>query len=308
MTGERKPRTKLSSALAPRKAPKPLVGQTVLDRYLVERELASGSMGKVFRGLHTQLGRPVAIKVMHDHLAGERVLLERFRREGRVAGRLAHPNIVPVFDVGSLADGRPVMVMELVEGVQFADLMTLPMPRARVFALLGQVLDGLGHAHDMGLVHRDLKPENIIVEPGDVPRIADFGIAVLRGTEEEQRLTGTGVIIGTPLYMAPEQAKGEKVDHRADLYAFGIILYELLAGTEPFAGTAMEVASKKIDHDPPRIAGLEPALERYLWQLIARDPAARFQTARAAREALDQIASTDIAKALAVISLPARVK
>jgi serine/threonine protein kinase len=183
------------------------------------------------------------------------------------------------------------------------------MPRARMFALLGQILDGLGHAHEMGLVHRDLKPDNIIVEAGDVPRIADFGIAVLRGTEEEQqKLTGTGVIVGTPLYMAPEQAKCEAVDHRADLYAFGIILYELLSGTQPFTGTAMEVAATKIDHDPPPIAGLEPALDRYLWKLIARDPAARFQTARAAREALEQIASTDIAKALAVISLPARVK
>jgi serine/threonine-protein kinase len=292
------------------------VGTVVLDRYAVEAELDSGTMGVVYRGRHLKLPRQVAIKVMHEHLTGEPVLLERFRREGRACAKLGHPNVVSVLDVGELADGRPVMVMELATGVSLDDLMTTLMRRERIFGLVAQLLRGLDHAHAAGVVHRDLKPDNVIVEAGDVARIVDFGIAVLRGTDEElQRLTGTGVIIGTPLYMAPEQAKGERVDHRADLYALGIILYELLSGQAPFHGTAMEVATMKIDKDPPPIAGLDPILTRYLAKLTARDPEQRFATAHDALEVLElierdpaeaagRLGIIDVAKALATISLP----
>jgi serine/threonine-protein kinase len=189
-----------------------------------------------------------------------------------------------------------------------------------------QLLLGLEHAHAMGLVHRDLKPDNVIVsqdsDGSDVPRIVDFGIAVLNGTEETlDRLTATGMIVGTPLYMAPEQARAEEVDHRADLYALGIILYEMLSGTSPFDGTAMEVAVAKMDRDPPPISVraphvvVDPVLAAFMHKLIARKPLSRFATARIAYDLLtlfesDRLAAAaelgviDVARALAVVSLP----
>ncbi|MGE5185691.1 MAG: serine/threonine-protein kinase [Acidobacteriota bacterium] len=297
-----------------------MIGRLVLDRFVIEEELGRGAMGTVYRGRHVELPRRVAIKVMHAEHVQEPVLLARFYREAKLAGRLSHPNVVQVIDVGEDA-GCPVMVMELAEGQSLGELMAGdPFPRERIWELVRQLLRGLDHAHGCGLVHRDLKPDNVIVERasdgGDLARIVDFGIAVLCAPDEElQRLTGTGMIIGTPLYMAPEQAKAEAVDHRADLYALGIILYELLSGRQPFTGTAMEVAVDKIDHDPPPIDGLDPIATRYLGKLVARDPAARFATAKDALAMLDLMHSdpdaaslalgiTDVARALATISLP----
>ncbi|HSN25074.1 MAG TPA: serine/threonine-protein kinase, partial [Kofleriaceae bacterium] len=215
--------------------PNELAGQVILDRYLVEEELGHGAMGVVYRGRHTKLAREVAIKVMHDHLVHERTLVERFRREAQVAGRLHHPHVVGVIDVGELADKRQVMVMELARGETLADLMERPMPRSRMIKLVAQLLQGLDHAHAAGLVHRDLKPENVLVDEDDVARIVDFGIAVLREPDQHsERLTDTGMIVGTPLYMAPEQAKDEPVDQRADLYALGVIVFEMIVRRPPF--------------------------------------------------------------------------
>ena len=296
-----------------------MIGRVVLERYVIEEELGSGAMGTVYRGRHVKLPRQFAIKVLHAEHVHEPVLLARFFREAKLAGRLSHPNTVPVVDVGE-SEGRPVMVMELAVGSALSEVMEQPLAPARIWELVRQLLRGLDHAHAEGLVHRDLKPDNVIVERAsdgsDVARICDFGIAVLRAPDEElQRLTGTGMLIGTPMYMAPEQAKGEAVDGRADLYALGIILYEMLSGRRPFAGTAMEVAVTKIDHDPPPIAGLAPVVDRYLGKLVARDPAARFASAHDALAMLDLIERdveaaklalgiTDVARALATISLP----
>ena len=178
------------------------------------------------------------------------------------------------------------------------------------------------HAHAAGLVHRDLKPENVIVESAsdgsELPRIVDFGIAALRETDDEsERLTGTGQILGTPLYMSPEQAKAEPFDHRADLYALGIMLYEMLSGLQPFDGSAMEVALAKIDNDPPQIEGLDPLVDRYLKKLYARRADDRFASAHDALAVLELLAIdrdaaglalgiTDVARALEMISLPGR--
>ena len=302
-----------------------MLGQTVLDRYVVEEELGAGAMGTVYRGRHVKLKRSVAIKVMHDHLTGEPALLERFRREGRAAGKLDHANVVSVLDVGETR-GRPVMVMEYAAGRSLKEVMVGPLPAKRMQALLVQLLRGLDHAHSMGLVHRDLKPDNVILQ-GDlndeVVRIVDFGIAVLRGGEEEQggKLTGTGMIVGTPQYMAPEQAKSEAIDQRADLYALGVMMYEMICGRTPFDGTAMEVAITKIDHDPPPVAERVPGtkvdrvLEAFMRKLLARMPVQRFSTAHEALGVLelyerDRLAAAselgviDVEKALAVISLP----
>jgi serine/threonine-protein kinase len=297
--------------------PNELVGKTVLDRYHVEAELGSGAMGVVYRGRHVRLDRSVAIKVMHDHLVHERTLVERFRREAEVAGRLHHANVISVIDVGELADKRQVLVMELAVGESLDELMEEPMPRERIVAIIAQLLRGLDHAHAAGLVHRDLKPANIIVEAGDIPRIVDFGIAVLQEyeTEGSERLTASGMIVGTPLYMAPEQAKGEPLDQRADLYSLGVILYELLASRPPFIGSAMEVALEKINRDVPSIEGADPLLDRFMKKLTARSRDERFASAHDALAVLERIDTDpegaaaelgimDVAKALATISLP----
>jgi serine/threonine-protein kinase len=305
--------------------PPDLVGTIVLERYFVEAELGSGAMGTVYRARHTKLDRQVALKVMHEHLMHEPKLMERFQREAKVAGRLAHPNVAAVLDVGETADRKPVMVLELVEGISLEELMSEPLSLDRIVRFVDQLLRGLEHAHASGLVHRDLKPDNVIVEinaDGENARIVDFGIATLSQPDEMlDRLTGTGMIVGTPLYMAPEQARAEPVDHRADLYALGIILYEMLAGVSPFEGTAMEVAVAKMDKDPPPIHVRAPdvvidrVLDAYLHKLIARDPARRFDSARAALDVLElyetdrdaaaaALGIIDVERALSVVWLP----
>jgi eukaryotic-like serine/threonine-protein kinase len=320
---ERRERTRLAALAAKAE----LIGQVVLDRYVIEEVLGAGAMGTVYRGRHNKLKRNVAIKIMHEHLAAEPALLERFRREATAAGKLDHANVVSVLDVGEHA-GKHVMVMEYAKGNALTDIMTGPLAIDRVLRLLVQLLRGLEHAHAERLVHRDLKPDNVILQTSEtgeeVARIVDFGIAVLRAPDESiegGRLTASGMIVGTPQYMAPEQARAEPVDQRADLYALGIIMYEMLSGITPFDGSPMEVALQKIDHDPPPFAQRAPhvaidrVLEAYMRRLVARDREQRFATAHAALELLelyqrDRLAAAsllgviDIERALAVVSLP----
>ncbi|HWU89481.1 MAG TPA: serine/threonine-protein kinase [Kofleriaceae bacterium] len=314
---------------APAAAPRggdELVGKLVVGRYLVEGKLGSGAFGTVYRGRHTKLNRPVAIKVLHAHLVHEPTILERFRREAMLAARLAHPNVVGVLEAGETGDGRQLMVLELADGRPLTALLGEPLPRERVIRLVQQILLGLEHAHAAGLVHRDLKPDNIIVEHhdggGEVPRIVDFGIAVLRDPEETlgSRLTATGQLIGTPLYMAPEQAKLETLDHRTDLFALGVIVYQMLAGATPFSGAAVDVAISNMSRDPPPIAqrtgvDVDPLLERFARKLMARQLEDRFSSARAALHALDLIerdpaaagpvlGKMDLEKAASIVALP----
>ncbi len=294
-------RTRLGVGERTRTKPPPqrlAAGTIVLDRYVVEGELGSGAMGVVYRARHVKLERSVALKVMHEHLMHEAALVQRFQREAKLAAKLSHPNVAAVLDVGETLDRKHVMVLELVEGKSLGALMEEPLALERITRFIAHLLRGLEHAHGAGLIHRDLKPENVLVETDDsgheTARIVDFGIAALQnGGDESDRLTGTGMIVGTPLYMAPEQARADRVDHRADLYALGIILYEMMSGTSPFDGTAMEIAVAKMDRDPPPIAERAPGvvidrvLEAFMNRLIARDPNARFPTARAALHVIE---------------------
>jgi serine/threonine-protein kinase len=303
-----------------------LVGRVVIDRYLIEAELGSGATGTVYRGRHVRLGRNVAIKVLYEDFVHNRTMLARFRREAEAAARLHHPNVSSVLDVGETPDGHQLMVMDLVEGRSLGELMETWLGQERIIHLVRQILQGLEHAHGAGLVHRDLKPDNVIVELDqhgkEVPRIVDFGIATLRTDEAAamNRLTETGMLLGTPLYMAPEQAKGEIVDHRADLFALGVILFEMLSGTTPFEGSAMEVVIANMNEDVPAIASraphanADPVLELFMRRLAARDPARRFASAQDALAMLDlieqdpaeaslQLGKIDIARALAVVWL-----
>ena len=312
----------------PRSESDPLVGKFVLDRYLVEECIGAGTMGTVYRGNDAKLERAVAIKVLHDHLVDDASMLARFRREAKVAGRLQHPNVISILDYGQAPDGRHLMVLEFAKGPTLTEMIAIFPARRRIIQLVGQILRGLDHAHAVGLIHRDLKPDNIVVEIADdgteLPRIVDFGIAILRSPEDASdisRLTASGIMMGTPMYMAPEQAQLETYDHRADLFALGVIVYEMLAGKPPFDGTAMEIAVANISRNPPPIAkraptrDVDPLLEAFACKLMARRPEQRFASAAAALEVLELLDSDpaearlrfgqiDVDKALAMISLP----
>ncbi len=247
------------------------------------------------------MGRDVAIKGLHDELVQNAEMVARFEREAHIAAKLRHKNLVAVIDTGTTADGQRVMILELAPGENLATLVQAPLPRERVIDLVRQLLLGLEHAHELGLVHRDLKPENILVEHTadghDIPRIVDFGIAVLREQDdsvEGRRLTSTGVVLGTPMYMSPEHARGETVDARTDLFSLGVIVYEMLAGKPPFDGTGVEVMMSNIMQEPPSVAtragvDVDPLLEAFACKLMARELADRFPSATAALMTLDQI-------------------
>ena len=274
-----------------------MLGRIVLDRYRVEQELGEGAMGRVYRARHVRVGRTVAIKVLHPHMLREPGAAVRFEREARLAARLHHPSVAAVVDFD---DG--IMVMEHAPGRPLVDVIGAPMPRERAIAIVRQLLVGLDHAHAMGLVHRDLKPENIMIDDADRTCIVDWGIAVLReGSDDEtRRLTTQGLVLGTPMYMAPEQAKDEVVDHRCDLFALGVIAYELLAGAAPFEGTGLDVIVANVTQDPPSIAtrtgvDVDPVLEAFVRRLMAREVANRFASAHDALLELDRIAAAPVA-------------
>jgi serine/threonine protein kinase len=270
---------------------------------VIEALLGSGAMGVVYRARHVRMGREVAIKVLHDHLVRDPMMLVRFDREAAITAKLDHPNVVTVLDVGETDAGQKLMIMDLVRGESLADILSRgALDRARVIRLVSQLLRGLDHAHAAGLVHRDLKPENVIVERDDcgeeVSRIVDFGIAVLReydGSIASQRLTAANVALGTPAYMAPEQAHGDAPDVRCDLFALGVMVYEMLCGKQPFEGSSIEIILANISRDPPPItyrtpgATVDPLLEAFARRLMARRLQDRFATARDALAVLRQI-------------------
>ncbi|HEY4055252.1 MAG TPA: serine/threonine-protein kinase [Kofleriaceae bacterium] len=328
MSDDESKRTRIGVGEKKQKQLPPLVGKTVLDRYRVEAVLGAGAMGSVFRGRDLKLDRDVAIKALHPIFSNDPTMLARFHREAQAAARLQHPNLISVLDVG-VADDMQVMVLEFAKGPRLSDLINKkPMAPERIIMLVRQLLAGLAHAHAAGLIHRDLKPANVMVEIADdgteIPRIVDFGIAILRDGDESTpggRLTETGQILGTPLYMAPEQAKGETIDHRIDLFALGIVVYEMLCGETPFMGSAIEIALANISKDPPpivkRVPGVtpDPLLERYARKLMARNLANRFTDATEAMRVLDlcvddpgmanlELGVTDVHRASSLVSLP----
>jgi serine/threonine-protein kinase len=228
-------------------------------RYRVERVLGEGAMAKVLLAHDAELGREVAVKLLDEALAADPSFRARFAREARVAAGLSHPNIVTVFDVGEV-DGRPFIVMELVPGRTLEERLRRDgtLPANDVLAIARQVCAGLEHAHANGLVHRDLKPGNLIERDDGTIKIADFGIArALEGTE----LTEAGTVVGTAAYLAPEQAEAGTVTPATDLFALGVVLYELLTGRQPWKVESLAQLASRREVTPP---GLRAAIERSL--------------------------------------------
>ena len=236
-------------------------------RYRVERVLGEGAMAKVLLAHDAELGREVAVKLLDEGLAADPSFRARFAREARVAAGLSHPNIVTVFDVGEV-DGRPFIVMELVPGRTLEERLRRDgtLPADDVLAIARQVCAGLEHAHANGLVHRDLKPGNLIERDDGTIKIADFGIArAVEGTE----LTEAGTVVGTAAYLAPEQAEAGTVTPATDLFALGVVLYELLTGRQPWKVESLAQLAGRRELTPPELPantppGLRAAIERSL--------------------------------------------
>src|SRR5512138_699905 len=264
-----------------------MLGRVLADRYRILRRIGEGGMGAVYLCEHVVLHRPLAVKVLRRELSSDAEIVERFRNEAIAASQIGQENVVNVFDIGRPDDGALYYVMEALEGNSVGALLRSEGPLAvgRALSILEQVGRALGAAHARGVVHRDLKPDNVFVvlrEDGtERATLLDFGISKLEQAGE--RLTQAGTIIGTPEYMAPEQAAGAAVDHRADVYALGVMGYELLTGVLPFEGDtaiATLVAHQTRVVEPPsrKRVGIPPEVDALLMRALAKRPEDRFDS------------------------------
>lgn len=272
-----------------------LIGVVIDGRYYLTRKLGQGGMGDVYLGEHVRTQRLCAVKVVSRRQAGDPEALGRFLREATNAGRISHPHVATVYDFGETDDGMFYLAMEYVDGEPLSRLIELEgaLPPARAVEIARQVAEGVAAAHEFGIVHRDLKPGNILIardrKGSDLVKVVDFGIA-RAPADEQQNLTRTGMIIGTPEYMSPEQLIGDPVDGRSDIYSLGCILYQMLTGEQAFGGPTAQVITRRLTEPPPRPREKNPAIPKPLDDLIvtalARTPQERFQTMEAVRNAL----------------------
>jgi len=287
----------------------PLIGTTVAARYRVERLLGSGGMGAVYLAEHVHMRKPVALKVLHKELAGVNEVVARFEREAIAAGRIEHPNVAPATDFGKLEDGSFYLVLEYVDGKSLRDLIAEgPLAWERAVAIARQIVSALVAAHAAGIVHRDLKPDNVmlVAQPDGTERVKvlDFGIARVTLAEPQRdvtHLTKVGAVMGTVAYMSPEQALGEEVDERTDLYALGVIVHEMITGRVPFdADSAAQILAKQITQNaPPLPSGSPAALDALVTELLGKTRVERPPSARAVLERLDGLGTPSSAPGVA---------
>ena len=295
-----------SSVSIPRNVKDELIGKTIGDRYLVKGVLGEGGMGMVYEAEHRGLGRSVAIKVLNPSQAKKRVAVKRFQQEARAAGAIGHPNICEVYDLGSLEDGSPYLVMEKLVGTTLADRIGREggLPFDEVVDVIQQVLAGLVAAHEKGIVHRDIKPENVFlarrIGAPPIVKILDFGVSKMMPAfqtgEENLDLTRTGMVMGTPYYMSPEQARGERnLDGRVDVYACGVMMYESIAGKRPFLAPNYNALLLAIINTSPKSLrevrpATPPAIESIVGRMMAKARDDRYMTAASVLRDLQAIA------------------
>nr|MBP6846351.1 protein kinase [Kofleriaceae bacterium] len=309
----RPPGAKLPPGLGPRKKPEgdPFIGQLFNGRFKIESKLGEGGFGAVYRGVQVQTGRKVALKLLHPEMTRDENLVARFRREGLVLCNLQDPHTITTYDFDSTPDGTLYLAMELLEGKSLHTVFhnEAPIEWKRVFKILSQMCSSLGEAHRQGIVHRDLKPENIYLENrgGDPEfvKILDFGIAkVMRGDNsvdpQAPQLTATGQTLGTLEYMSPEQLMGKQLDGRSDVYALGVLGYELLTGRLPFPDAkgpaALITAQLKQTPKPPSAvnpqAQLPPGVDRVILKMLEKDKNQRFADVGALAAAAQECIAT----------------
>ena len=272
-----------------------LIGQNLADRYRVDDVLGVGGMGAVFRGRHLLLQRDVAIKVLKPEYANHPEVSARFDREARAASMFDHPNCVQVVDFGSTEAGLKFMVMQLLEGYGLANFLGQRFPVSQAIEMSLEILNGLEHAHSRGVIHRDLKPENVFVTRDHtgavILKLVDFGIAKLVSGRPDGIVTQIGTVFGTPQYMSPEQAAGEDIDERADLYSVGVILYQLITGDLPFddPDTRELMRKQMVAHPPPLPRYVPVVLATVMGKLLAKRRDLRYASATDAIAALTSV-------------------
>ncbi|NUP05807.1 MAG: serine/threonine protein kinase [Polyangiaceae bacterium] len=262
---------------------------TKVGDYVVEAAIAEGGFGAVYRVVHPVIGKSAAIKVLKRELSANPEVVSRFITEARAVNQIRHKNIVDIFAFGTLPDGRHYCVMELLGGPTLDQVIKSrgPLPVAEILPIVRQLARALEAAHAVGITHRDLKPENVIVtydeDGAATPKLLDFGIAKLRDRPDSIHKTRSGIPMGTPLYMSPEQVQGEPADPRSDIYSLGVLVHEAIVGTPPFDGrSVMEVLAAHMTRQPPRMSSLRsdlpPALDEPVLHMLEKDPARRPQS------------------------------
>ena len=296
------------------------VGRTLDGQFRIIGPLGRGGMGTVYLAEQVTIGRKVVVKILNQRLSDDPTAVERFRREAKAIARLSHPNLIQVYVFGTTDEGAPYIAMEFVPGRPLSELLLIAssLPQKQAVHIAVQIFDAVAHAHATGVIHRDLKPPNImlceVTGQTDFVKVLDFGLAKLVGeAKPEATLTKTGCITGTPRYMSPEQARGDPLDSRSDIYSLGVILYEMLAGVHPHeAATLSEYLICHMSW-PPRpfsvsAPGLQivPELQAFVFRCLAKAPEERFQTAesaaRALRAILDQLPAGEIKASISEIS------
>ncbi len=294
-----------ASGSMPQMAQPSLIGEVLDGRYKIIKLLGEGGMGQVYAAEHVHIEKRYAIKLLRPEIVSNAEAVSRFRQEARSSSSIGHRNIIAIEDFGALPDGRIYMCMELLNGAALNDLITQPLSVERLLNILIQTGHGLAAAHAKNIVHRDMKPENIFVTIGpngeDIPKILDFGIAKVAGNEGGNHLTRTGTIFGTPFYMAPEQALGNPVDQRTDIYAMGVIAYEVFSGSLPFQGESfMGILTQHITTEAEPVAQraakagrqLPAGLAEIVTRCMRKNPAERFATMDELVNALIQVYRT----------------
>ena len=280
------------STLRSAKGAADLIGSVIADRYHILKKLGEGGMGAVYLGEHVKMGRKSAIKVMTQSMANDPDAIARFNREAANAARINHSNVCAIYDFGETKDGVIYLAMEFIEGEALTDLVEREgaITPARAATIIEQAGNALQAAHDLGIVHRDLKPDNIMLTRGrdgaDVVKVVDFGIAKAMSGEEGQKVTKTGLVVGTPEYMSPEQLSGDKLDGRSDIYSLALVFYRMLTGTLPFqADSAQETRIKRLTDDPLPLNQAAPdrsfpnSLQDVMNRALARMPSERYKSA-----------------------------